>query len=78
MRTAVREVAIAGELLTSLVSEFQSGAARADMPGRPTQGRPGDNTDAMNQARSNRSAFITLVHAATKSVTNFSCASSLA
>src|SRR5690348_9999109 len=33
--TAVREVAIAGELLTSLVSEFQSGAARADMPGGP-------------------------------------------
>jgi hypothetical protein len=32
---AVREVAIAGELLTSLVSEFQSGAARADMPGGP-------------------------------------------
>jgi hypothetical protein len=29
--TAVREVAIVGELLTSLVSEFQSGAARADM-----------------------------------------------
>lgn len=33
--TAVREVAIAGELLTSLVSEFQSGAAHADMPGEP-------------------------------------------
>src|SRR5207237_3808530 len=31
--TAVREVAIAGELLTSLVSEFQSGASRADVPG---------------------------------------------
>ena len=30
------------------------------------------------QARSNRSAFITLFHAATKSVTNFSFASSLA
>src|SRR6185437_12527638 len=28
--TAVREVAIAGELLTSLVSEFQSGASAAD------------------------------------------------
>jgi len=33
--TAVREVAIAGELLTSLVSEFQSGASRADAPGGP-------------------------------------------
>jgi hypothetical protein len=33
--TAVREVAIAGELLTSLVSEFQSGASRADLPGGP-------------------------------------------
>jgi len=33
--TAVREVAIAGELLTSLVSEFQSGASRADVPGGP-------------------------------------------
>jgi hypothetical protein len=32
---AVREVAIVGELLTSLVSEFQSGAARADVPGGP-------------------------------------------
>ena len=32
---AVRELAIAGELLTSLVSEFQSGAARADVPGGP-------------------------------------------
>jgi hypothetical protein len=31
--TAVREVAIAGELLTSLVSEFQSGASLADMSG---------------------------------------------
>jgi len=31
--TAVREVAIAGELLTSLVSEFQSDAFRADLPG---------------------------------------------
>jgi len=33
--TAVREVAIAGELLTSLVSEFQSGVSRADVPGGP-------------------------------------------
>ncbi len=33
--TAVREVAIAGELLTGLVSEFQSGASRADLPGGP-------------------------------------------
>jgi hypothetical protein len=33
--TAVREVAIAGELLTSLVSEFQSGASQADAPGGP-------------------------------------------
>jgi len=32
---AVREVAIAGELLTSLVSEFQAGASRADAPGGP-------------------------------------------
>jgi len=32
---AVREVAIAGELLTSLVSEFQAGAPRADVPGGP-------------------------------------------
>src|SRR5581483_1417212 len=33
--TAVREVAIAGELLTSLVGEFQSGASAADRPGGP-------------------------------------------
>jgi hypothetical protein len=33
--TAVREVAIAGELLTSLVNEFQSGASRADLAGGP-------------------------------------------
>jgi hypothetical protein len=33
--TAVREVAIAGELLTSLVSEFHSGASHADVPGGP-------------------------------------------
>jgi len=33
--TAVREVAIAGELLTSLVNEFQAGAARTDLPGGP-------------------------------------------
>jgi hypothetical protein len=33
--TAVREVAIAGELLTSLVSEFQSGAAAAGLLGGP-------------------------------------------
>jgi hypothetical protein len=35
--TAVREVAIAGELLTSLVSEFQSGASLADLPGGPDE-----------------------------------------
>jgi hypothetical protein len=33
--TAVREVAIAGELLTSLVSEFQSGTSRTDVLGGP-------------------------------------------
>ena len=33
---------------------------------------------AATQFRSNRSRFITLFHAATKSCTNFSCASSLA
>jgi hypothetical protein len=32
---AVREVAIVGELLTSLVSEFQSGASRAEVLGGP-------------------------------------------
>ena len=32
---AVREVAIAGELLTSLVTEFQAAASRADLPGGP-------------------------------------------
>ena len=46
--------------------ERASGPARA--------GRPGRN----DQARSNRSRFITLSHAATKSFTNFSFASSLA
>ena len=33
--TAVREIAIAGELLTSLVSDFQSGVSGADVPGGP-------------------------------------------
>ena len=33
--TAVREVIIAGELLTSLVSEFQSGASGGDLPTGP-------------------------------------------
>lgn len=33
--TAVREVAVAGELLTSLVSEFQSAVSAADLPGGP-------------------------------------------
>src|SRR5207245_4305158 len=33
--TAVREVAIAGELLTSLVSEFQSVASHAGVPASP-------------------------------------------
>ena len=42
-------------------------------PGLPA-GRPG----RLDQVRSNRSRFITLSHAATKSVTNFSFASSLA
>jgi hypothetical protein len=49
-------------------------------PGRArpveTQARPG--RASVTQARSNRSRFITLVQAATKSVTNFSFASSLA
>jgi hypothetical protein len=35
-----------------------------------------ENLSARDQARSKRSAFITLVHAATKSATNFACASS--
>jgi len=34
--------------------------------------------DIADQARSNRSRFMTLSHAATKSCTNFSCESSLA
>ena len=42
---------------------------------RPVRAGPEVGCD---QARSNRSAFITLFHAATKSVTNFSLASSLA
>ncbi len=33
--TAVREVAIAGEILTSLVTEFQSGVSAADLRGGP-------------------------------------------
>ena len=33
--TAVREIAITGELLTSLVSDFQSGVSGADVPGGP-------------------------------------------
>jgi hypothetical protein len=41
-------------------------------PGRPMSGRPGHR----DQARSNRSRFMTLSHAATKSRTNFSFASS--
>jgi hypothetical protein len=40
-------------------------------PGRPMGGRPGHR----DQARSNRSRFMTLSHAATKSRTNFSFAS---
>ena len=43
-------------------------------PGRPRRGRPGHR----DQARSNRSRFMTLFHAATKSAANFSGASSLA
>ena len=43
-------------------------------PGRPTSGRPGRR----DQVRSKRSRFMTLTHAATKSCTNFSRASSLA
>jgi hypothetical protein len=42
--------------------------------GRPTSGRPGHR----DQVRSKRSRFMTLTHAATKSCTNFSPASSLA
>src|SRR5581483_9157787 len=41
-------------------------------PGRPVSGRPGHR----HQTRSNRSRFITLFQAATKSRTNFSFASS--
>jgi len=49
---------------------------RIHCPGRPTRGRPG-RRDQADPARSNRSRFMTLFHAATKSRTNFSCASSL-
>jgi hypothetical protein len=49
-----------------VLGERASGPARAGRPGRD------------DQARSNRSRFITLFHAATKSRTNFSFASSLA
>ena len=44
---------------------------RPGCPGRPVTGRPGHR----DQARSNRSRFMTLSHAATKSRTNFSFAS---
>ncbi|MGH3798237.1 MAG: hypothetical protein ACRDSP_25585 [Pseudonocardiaceae bacterium] len=47
---------------------------RRGCPGRPTSGRPGHR----DQARSNRSRFMTLSQAATKSCTNFSRESSLA
>jgi hypothetical protein len=50
------------------------GRRTGSRPGRPTRGRPGRR----DQARSKRSRFITLTHAATKSRTNFSRASSLA
>ena len=40
--------------------------------------RLGADLDALDQAMSNRSRFMTLSHAATKSRMNFSCASSLA
>src|SRR3982074_916925 len=49
-------------------------SARARCPGRPTSGRPGHR----DQAMSNRSRFMTLSHAATKSCTNFPPESSLA
>jgi len=51
-------------------------SGRCSMSTRPgrSAGRPGRD----DQARSNRSRFITLTHAATKSFTNFSFASSLA
>ena len=47
-------------------------------PGRSVTDRPGLVGGTADQARSNRSSSITLVQAATKSVTNFSRASSLA
>jgi hypothetical protein len=48
------------------------GAPDRGCPGRPISGRPGHR----DHARSNRSRFMTLSHAATKSRTNFSFASS--
>jgi hypothetical protein len=53
------------------VSAPPAGHSAVGCPGRPTSGRPGQRT----QRRSNRSRFMTLLHAVMKSRRNFSWAS---
>src|SRR5215468_2426186 len=62
------------EYRTFQITTLRQQTEQFGRPGRPVPGRPGRH----DQTRSNRSRFITLTHAATKSFTNFSFASSLA
>ena len=70
-----------GDVVAALVTTLRSlGAGAGPCQSRPAA-RPAWTSrsgEVEDQARSNRSRFITLVHAATKSCTNFSFASSLA
>ncbi len=73
-RECIDRMLIVGERhLATVLNEYPGALQRSPTgPGRPMSGRPGHR----DQARSNRSRFMTLSHAATKSRTNFSFASS--
>ena len=74
-RTLARLRSATGDPLLGRAARLE--AVRPGADGRPPPARGGDRTQfTRDQARSNRSRFITLVHAATKSRTNFSCESS--
>ena len=70
---------VVAALVTTLRSLGAGARARPASPGRPRgPAWTSPSGEVEDQARSNRSRFITLFHAATKSCTNFSFASSLA
>ena len=71
-------VQVSGPSALEDMHSFPRAVSARGIPHEVVDDRPGGPIMDVDQARSNRSSSMTLAHAATKSVTNFSFASSLA